>query len=540
MASLRRPGGLGLAMVVADSGKAPRDADVTRTTTILTDAGWGGPRLHEPGRRGGGVGLARRRRRPAGPAMTRGRGVEAVLAWLACMAALLPLTALFDPPRFIGPIILVTGTITIVGILLRLVTGSAAAVLLGQLVVGFLALAASQGRGHLWHGLPSPDLIGAWNNRLLEAIDVVSRYAAPAPTPPGIVTALTMIAAVVVLVVDQVAVTRRSPAAAALPLLTAFLVSAANNASGVHVVHFLLAALAWLALVARQGSAQLRRWGPPAGSTDPERERSTAFYSVGLAANGRRLALGALALAVLLPLVLPHFPQRYLADGLSRSGVGGGTGVRSRSRTPSTSRATSATAPRPRSSATGSTGRRPSRSGSRSSTSSTAPGGGVCFGDRFTGDEDRTLEQVPGDLTLVRRTFRATDNQLARPGLALPGRVVEIDAGEAATPIAGGLYRAQERLREYTAQFDVPEPTEAQLTLTSGSPLYRGPELDTFTQPDRRRPTSSAASSTRSRPPGCRRSSRRAASRPTCAAPPSPMRSTSRPPSTSRTVRTTR
>lgn len=40
VASLRRPGGLGIALVVADSGRAPRDADVSRTATILADAGW--------------------------------------------------------------------------------------------------------------------------------------------------------------------------------------------------------------------------------------------------------------------------------------------------------------------------------------------------------------------------------------------------------------------------------------------------------------------------------------------------------------------
>jgi uncharacterized protein (DUF58 family) len=40
VASLRRPGGHGIALVVADSGRAPRDADVSRTAAILTDSGW--------------------------------------------------------------------------------------------------------------------------------------------------------------------------------------------------------------------------------------------------------------------------------------------------------------------------------------------------------------------------------------------------------------------------------------------------------------------------------------------------------------------
>jgi transglutaminase-like putative cysteine protease len=414
--------------------------------------------------------------------MTRGRALEALLAWLASMAALLPLTSLFDPPRFILPVVLVTLTITGVGILLRLVTTSAAGVLLGQLVIGFLALTASQGRGHLWHGLPSPDLFVAWNNRLLEAIDIVTRYAAPAPSPNGIVTALTMIAGVLVLVVDQVAVTRRSPAAAALPLLTAFLISAANNATGVNVLHFLLAALAWLALVGRQGSAQLRRWGPPAGSTDPERDRSTAFYSIGLAANGRRLAVASLALAVVLPMVLPHFPQRYLASGLSRSGSGGGSGgevslsdaldvtnnLRSRSKDPVLTYRVDGTASEPLRVAVFD-----QFDGTRWWSS---------FRDRFPREADQLIEELPPGIKVVRRTFTADDNRLARPGLALPGRVSELDAGGAARPVTGGVYRAEQRISEYSAQFELLEPTEDQLTADGG--LDRGSEFDPFLQVD--------------------------------------------------------
>ncbi len=412
--------------------------------------------------------------------MTRGRATEAALAWLASMAALLPLTALFEPPRFIGPVVLVTLAITVAGVLLRVVTTSALGVLLGQAVVGFVALTASQGRGHLWYGLPTPDLVGAWNNRLLEAIDVVSRYAAPAPSPNGIVTALTMIGAVVVLVVDHVAVTRRSPAAAALPLLTAFLISAANNATGVPVWHFVLAAVTWLALVARQGSAQLRRWGPPANSADPERGRSTAFYSIGLAANGRRLAVAALLLAVALPMVLPHFPQRYLANGLSRSGTGGGGGevalsdtldvtrnLRDRTQTPVLTYRIGGSATEPLRVAVFD-----QFDGTRWWSS---------FRDRFDPSAE-VVERVPDAVVAVRRNLRVTDNELARPGLALPGRVLEIDNDDAVRPASGGVYIAEERVSEYSATFETLEPTEDQLT--AGSTQERPSELEPFLQTD--------------------------------------------------------
>ena len=67
--------------------------------------------------------------------------------------------------------------------------------------------------------------------------------------------------ALIALAVDYLAVTRRSPSLAGLPLLTAFLAAAANSGSSLPVFFFVAAAAMWLILVARQGSAILRRWG---------------------------------------------------------------------------------------------------------------------------------------------------------------------------------------------------------------------------------------------------------------------------------------
>jgi transglutaminase-like putative cysteine protease len=182
-------------------------------------------------------------------------------------------------------------------------------------------------------------------------------------------------------------------------------------------------------------------------------------------------------------MVLPHFPQRYLASGLSRSGNGGGSGgevalsdaldvsnnLRSRSQAPVLTYRVDGSATEPLRVAVFD-----QFDGTRWWSS---------FRDRLPREVDQLIEQVPPGVKVSRRTFTAQDNRLARPGLALPGRVTELDAGGAAAPVTGGVYRATERVSDYSARFELVEPTEDQLTADTGLP--RGPEFDTYLQADR-------------------------------------------------------
>ncbi|HYN28795.1 MAG TPA: transglutaminaseTgpA domain-containing protein [Dermatophilaceae bacterium] len=249
--------------------------------------------------------------------MTRARPVDAALAALATIAVALPLLTLFTPTTWLRPALVVVAAVALSGVALRRLAASPWVVIGGQAVAVTLVLFWLHGRGHLWYGLPGPDAFSAMGNLLREALDVVAQSAAPAPTTRGVVVAIGAVLALTALVVDALAVTLRAPALAGVPLLTAYLAAAGNAGAGLPLQYFLLPAAAWLALVGRQGVASLRRWATAVPRSPGAADREDPGF--GFAALGRVLGLGALALAVTLPAVLPHLPTTFIADGLGRA-----------------------------------------------------------------------------------------------------------------------------------------------------------------------------------------------------------------------------
>src|SRR6476661_7784995 len=106
--------------------------------------------------------------------MSRARVPESLLAGAATAVVAWPLTTLFTPSTWIRPTIVVIAVVAVVGMLARLVTGSAVGVV--------LATSWMHGQGHLWHGLPTMDLVFAFNNLLVDARETIQNFAAPAPT----------------------------------------------------------------------------------------------------------------------------------------------------------------------------------------------------------------------------------------------------------------------------------------------------------------------------------------------------------------------
>jgi hypothetical protein len=137
----------------------------------------------------------------------------------------------------------------------------------------------------------------------------------PAPVSasvPSIVPLLLVGGVAVHLAVDLVAVSLRRPLAASLPLLAAWVlpVSVLNTATG--SLHFAVAALAWLALLAAEQSAERARWGRAVAAPWFEAVRP----------GPATLVIGAVAIvaAVALPPVLPHRAALTLpGSGTSRS-----------------------------------------------------------------------------------------------------------------------------------------------------------------------------------------------------------------------------
>ena len=250
-----------------------------------------------------------------------GQGVDAALAAVATFTAAWPISTLLLEPTWVVRTVALLAVVAISGVGARALAALRGwQVLMVQLVCVVLAAGPLYARGHLWHGLPTFETLGFAGGLVSEALATAQKYAAPAPTTPGLAFVVGGALALVGLAVDHLAVTRRSPSLAGLPLLMAFLASAANSGSSLPVHFFLAAAAMWLILVARQGSAVLRRWGttvslartPVRGTPDSD---GVSRYA------SRARALGGLALvaAIVMPTVMPQLPPRFLLSGLGRN-----------------------------------------------------------------------------------------------------------------------------------------------------------------------------------------------------------------------------
>jgi len=256
------------------------------------------------------------------------RGVDATLAAIATLTAAWPVSTLLIEPTWVSRTLLLLVVVVLSGVGARALVLRGWQVLTVQLVCVVLAASAIYGQGHLWHGLPTFETLGVAGKLIREAIKTAQLYAAPAPTTPGLIFVVSGALALVALAVDYLAVTRRSPSLAGLPLLSAFLSSAANTGASLPVHFFLAAAVMWLILVARQGSAILRRWGttmtvartPVRGTIDSE---GLYRYS----AMARTLGAAALVAAIATPVLLPQLPPKFFLSGLGRSSSANGTGT---------------------------------------------------------------------------------------------------------------------------------------------------------------------------------------------------------------------
>jgi transglutaminase-like putative cysteine protease len=248
-----------------------------------------------------------------------GQGVDATLAALATLTAAWPISTLLAEPTWLGRSTLLLAVVVLSGVGARSLALRAWQVLLLQLVSLTLAVSALYGRGHLWHGLPTFETVGFAQGLVREAISTAQKFAAPAPTTPGLIFVVGGALGLVAVAVDYLAVTCRSPSLAGLPLLTVFLSTVANQGSALPVVYFLAAAGMWLVLVARAGGTVLRQWSttvPAAHTPVPLRLESGGAQEH--ASMARALGMVALVAAVTLPVVLPKPPPTFLASGLGR------------------------------------------------------------------------------------------------------------------------------------------------------------------------------------------------------------------------------
>ncbi|MGW4891157.1 transglutaminase family protein [Kitasatospora sp. NPDC004240] len=188
-------------------------------------------------------------------------------------------------------------------------------VLIVLLLFGFTASTA-------WGGvLPGPRSLDSLGVILRSGVRDIQEYAIPAPPTEGLRLILVGSIGIIALVVDAVAVTYRRAALAGLPLLALYSVGTGLAGDSGSWVWFAVAAAGYLVLLFAEGQDRLSRWGRVFRGTARGTE-STGTVSQ----SGQRVGVAALAIALLLPVVLPRL-DGGLIDARSGSGTGSGTGV---------------------------------------------------------------------------------------------------------------------------------------------------------------------------------------------------------------------
>jgi transglutaminase-like putative cysteine protease len=250
--------------------------------------------------------------------MTRERWTP-VLAALATLLAMWSLAPVVDGDEWQGACLLMVLVVLASGTVLRLGRLPSLVVGLGQLAAGVVAVTAYfAGADAVLGLLPGPHALETLNITLVDGLDTVQRYAAPVPATRGLTLLLALGVLGVALLVDVLAVSYRSPAAAGLPLLALYCVPAAVVPEGLSWPYFIVGAVGWLLLVAHDAGSTVLRWGrllPRWGSDGSASRQSVVDDTSALAATGRRLGVAAIAVAVALPALAPGLSEGLLTRG---------------------------------------------------------------------------------------------------------------------------------------------------------------------------------------------------------------------------------
>ena len=156
----------------------------------------------------------------------------------------------------------------------------------------------------------------------------VQEYATPVPLEPGLVFLAVGGIGVVAIAVDTLAVTYGRASIAGLPLLALYAVPAAVVEGGVSTWLFLVMGAGWIALLVAEGRDRVSGWGRPVGVGDVDRRPRRLVDDLEtspLVALGRRIGVASLALAVVVPALIPGLDEGVLGTGRSGDGPGGRT-----------------------------------------------------------------------------------------------------------------------------------------------------------------------------------------------------------------------
>ncbi len=242
-----------------------------------------------------------------------------------------PLGAVFDEWRWLWYAWAAVATVTGAHLLARYLRLPAALVpVVGAAGLLLYLTAVFCTDGALLGIIPTPDSLQLLRAGIDEGFENINDFATPVPTTTGLVLLTAGALGLTTLVVDVVAVTLRRPAASGLALLALYAVPVAVVLGGVPWVLFAIAACGYLMLLLVEGRDRLAHWGRPVGANPRPASAMAGVIQVPpdeapAALTGQRIGAVAIALAVILPLMVPGMTGNTL-NKLGQTGAGDGTG----------------------------------------------------------------------------------------------------------------------------------------------------------------------------------------------------------------------
>ncbi|GGK98105.1 transglutaminase [Sphaerisporangium melleum] len=176
--------------------------------------------------------------------------------------------------------------------------------------------------------VPTRDSVASLLDLLDQGFTDIQRYAAPVPANSPISLLTVGGIGLIAVLVDLLAVRLRRAALAGLPLLALFTVPAAVLADPIGWPVFIIGALGYLGLLAADGRERLGRWGRAVLVRQSRAAGARTQMDTGqISLNGKRIGVAAIALAVVLPALLPTLePSPLFGFGVgSGNGRGGNT-----------------------------------------------------------------------------------------------------------------------------------------------------------------------------------------------------------------------
>lgn len=265
--------------------------------------------------------------------MTRRRSfIQQLRPTLAAAGAVVLTTLALSPTLTGGPwfgkSLLAIATVAVIGAVGRALSvpawGVIAAQGVGLLLLLTLLFAGDAARFGI---LPDGDVITAFSDLARDGNVVIVEEIAPVTATAGIQFLVVGGVGLIAWIVDAIAVSGRRAALAGIPLLALYLVPATVLPNGVPWQFFLAAGVGWLMLLLEDGRVELTRWGKSiSGGTDSK------VHAVG--GTGRRLGAAALAIAIIVPVILPSLDDGRFGGGSGDNQDGsGGDGSSSASAT---------------------------------------------------------------------------------------------------------------------------------------------------------------------------------------------------------------